>query len=80
MSCLRRRLGVLRLLIILVTNRPRFSCYSQLPTEAYWSLLGPSDAYHDLSKYLFLACYLPAIAWTGTVYLSRSLHLRTIEL
>ena len=29
--------------------------------------------------YLLLACYLPAAAWTGIVYIRRQLHLGTIE-
>src|SRR2546423_8415735 len=52
-----------------VANRPRFGCYSQLPTEAYWGvywgLLGPIDASVisvSIYGYLFLACYLPATA------------------
>ena len=46
-----------------VENRPRFGCYSQLPTEAYWSLLEPTGAYwgllgptDDLSKYM-VTCF-----------------------
>jgi hypothetical protein len=34
-----------------VANRPRYGRYSQLPPEASWGLLGPPDAYRDLSKY-----------------------------
>jgi hypothetical protein len=55
-----------------VANTPRFGCHSQLPT----------DAYRDLSQHMvtcFLACYLPATAWTSIVHLSRPLHLGTIE-
>jgi hypothetical protein len=31
-----------------VANRPHFGYYSQLPTGAYWSLLGPTGAYWGL--------------------------------
>jgi len=36
-----------------VVNRPRFGFYSQLPNEAYWGLLGPTD---DLGKYM-VTCF-----------------------
>jgi hypothetical protein len=32
-----------------VANRPRFGCYSQVPTGPYWGLLMPTC---DLSKYM----------------------------
>jgi hypothetical protein len=36
--------------LVSVTNRPRFGRYSQLPSEAYWGLLGLTGAYWGLLR------------------------------
>jgi hypothetical protein len=52
---------------------------SPTPTMAISEM--PGDACGDLSVYgyLRLACYLPATAWTGIMYINRPLHLGTID-
>jgi len=44
--------------LVSVVNRPRFSCYSQLPTGAYWDPLGPTGAYRSLMEPAGVCCGL----------------------
>jgi len=53
-----------------VASRPRFGCYSQLPTGAYWGLLGPNEAYRGLPMptMISVSIWLPVSSLLSACY------------